>query len=47
MIKITITDENRAKREELKTRYNKTKSHRAYQALMEFEEYLMEIKQSG
>lgn len=44
---VTITDENRQKREELKQKYNRSRSKKAYQALMDFEAYLFEVKQNG
>ena len=44
---VTITDENRKKREELKQKYNRGRSKKAYQALMDFETFLLEVKQNG
>lgn len=43
----TITDENREKREVLKQKYNRSRSKKAYQALMDFEAFLLEAKQNG
>lgn len=42
-----ISDENRQKRDELRYKYNRTKSHKAYAALMDFEEFLLREGQNG